>query len=105
MATAIPPVSSDSCFVLLSHDITEGKKENVKQEDVIKQLESKEDEEKIEALKKVIGLIVSGENCAKCLVPVIKFCLRSENHTIKKLLCMFVEDLWCNGSGVLGSGG
>lgn len=92
MAAASPLVpAADTCTLLLAYDYSESRREMIRQDDLIKQLESKEDEDKIEALKHVIGLVLNGQNCSKLLIPVIKFCLRSENHTIKKLLLIYWE--------------
>jgi coatomer subunit beta len=55
------------------------------------QLESKDDASKIEALKSIITFIAAGENMSRLLMSVIKFCLHSENHTVKKLLLLYWE--------------
>ena len=46
---------------------------------------------KIEALKKVIQLILAGEKMPSLLMMVIKFLMPLQDHTIKKLLLIFWE--------------
>jgi len=62
-----------------------------KLEELRTQLESKDDDVKAEALRQVIFGIMNGENFSKLLMSVIKYCLHSENHTIKRLLLFFWE--------------
>mmetsp|Transcript_30038 Transcript_30038/g.57860 ORF Transcript_30038/g.57860 Transcript_30038/m.57860 type:complete len:961 (-) Transcript_30038:133-3015(-) len=65
----------------------------VKVEDLMKQLESKKDEDKIEAMKSIITGIIHGEELGRLLMPIIKFCTQSNNHTLKKLLLIYWEIL------------
>ncbi len=58
-----------------------------------RKLESDDDSEKIQALKQIIHCIISGIDMTRLTMQVIKFCLRSNNHTIKKLLQIFWEVL------------
>jgi hypothetical protein len=91
MAAAAPSVVNDACTLLLSYDFLE-KRPSVTFNEVMKQIESKDDDEKIDTLKHIIGMLLSGDsNCGKLLIPVIKGCLRSENHMIKKLLLIYWE--------------
>lgn len=46
---------------------------------------------KIEALKKTIGIILSGEKIPGLLMIIIRFVLPLQDHTIKKLLLIFWE--------------
>jgi len=46
---------------------------------------------KIEALKKVIQLILNGEKVPSLLMIIIRFVMPSQDHTIKKLLLVFWE--------------
>ncbi|XP_018012329.1 coatomer subunit beta-like [Hyalella azteca] len=46
---------------------------------------------KIDALKKTIQLILSGEKLPGILMTVIRFVMPLEDHTIKKLLLVFWE--------------
>lgn len=76
-----------NCTLLLAHESDA----LPKMEDLKSKLESKDDNVKIEALKTIISHIVNGDNLNNLLMHVIKFCLHSENHTIKKLLLLFWE--------------
>lgn len=46
---------------------------------------------KIEALKKVISIILAGEKIPGLLMIIIRFVLPLQDHTIKKLLLIFWE--------------
>lgn len=46
---------------------------------------------KIDALKKTIHMILSGERLPGLLMTIIRFVLPLQNHTIKKLLLIFWE--------------
>lgn len=74
------------CTVLLSHDSP-----FIKESEFQEKLESKDDATKVDALKALISSLVNGEHYPKLLMSVIKFCLHSENHTIKKLLLLYWE--------------
>lgn len=56
-----------------------------------KALEDANVDVKIDALKKVILLILSGETAHQLLMPIIRFVLPSKDRTIKKLLLLFWE--------------
>lgn len=45
----------------------------------------------IETMKKVIKLLLNGERLPSLLMPIIRFVMPSQNHTIKKLLLIFWE--------------
>lgn len=45
----------------------------------------------IETMKKVIKLLLNGERLPGLLMPIIRFVMPSQNHTIKKLLLVFWE--------------
>ena len=74
------------CTVLLSYDSV-----LVKESDFQQQLESKDEAVKVDALKALIAALVNGEHYPKLLMSVIKFCLHSEHHLIKKLLLLYWE--------------
>ncbi|XP_071452661.1 coatomer subunit beta [Hetaerina americana] len=54
-------------------------------------LEKGDAKTKIEALKKTINMIVSGERLPGILMTIIRFVLPLQDHTIKKLLLIFWE--------------
>ncbi|CAK1551519.1 unnamed protein product [Leptosia nina] len=54
-------------------------------------LEKGDVKKKIEALKKTIGIILSGEKIPGLLMIIIRFVLPLQDHTIKKLLLIFWE--------------
>lgn len=64
----------------------------------MQQLESKKDDDKIEAMQAIINGIIQGEDLSSLVMPVIKFCTQSPNHTLKKLLLIYWEILDMYGS-------
>lgn len=55
------------------------------------ELESKVDDRKIEAVKQAILLMLNGEPMPQLLMPVIQYCIHTENHELKKLLMYYWE--------------
>ena len=56
-------------------------------------LEKGTEDEKIAALKKIIHCMISGMDMSRLTMQIIKFCLRSKSHEIKKLLQIYWEVL------------
>lgn len=56
-----------------------------------KALEDASIETKIDALKKTILLMLSGEPATQLIMPIIRFVLPSKDRTIKKLLLLYWE--------------
>lgn len=56
-----------------------------------KQLEEGSTEQKIEALKKTILLMLSGEPASQLLMTIIRFVLPSKDKIIKKLMLLYWE--------------
>lgn len=54
-------------------------------------LENGNDEQKIDALKRVVMYTLNGEQLNQVLMPIIRFVTPSRNHTIKKLLLLYWE--------------
>ena len=64
--------------------------------EISKKFESSEDRDKIEALKTCIVLMLNGEDVSHLLMTVIRFCITSENHQLKKLLQVYMfMNLFC----------
>jgi len=55
------------------------------------ELESTDMSRKIAALKKVIMLVLSGEDMPRILMTVIRYCITQEDHTLQKLLMLYWE--------------
>ena len=49
-------------------------------------LENKDEKVKIEGMKQLILLTINGQPMPKLLMGVIKYCLHTEHHIIKKLV-------------------
>lgn len=56
-----------------------------------KQLMGKDEREKINALKEIIGRTINGENLSSLMMVIIKYVLNSTNHEIKRLLLLYWE--------------
>src|SRR5271163_402579 len=54
-------------------------------------LENGTDEQKVDALKKVVMFTLNGEQLNQVLMPIIRFVTPSRDHTIKKLLLLYWE--------------
>jgi len=80
----------NNCTLLLHHSPASANAV-ASESDLAKQLESKDDDDKVSALKLLILYTLNGESFPKLLMCVIKFCLHSENHQIKKLLLVYWE--------------
>eukprot|EP00457_Paulinella_chromatophora_P001116 gb/GEZN01001118.1/.p1 GENE.gb/GEZN01001118.1/~~gb/GEZN01001118.1/.p1 ORF type:complete len:1003 (+),score=201.18 gb/GEZN01001118.1/:53-3061(+) len=63
----------------------------VSESDLAKRLESKNDDDKIKALKELILATLQGENFPRLRMHVIKYCINTRNKTLKKLLLNYWE--------------
>ena len=54
-------------------------------------LEKGSDKAKVEALKKLIVMMLNGDKFPSLLMVIIRFVMPSQDHTIKKLLLIFWE--------------
>lgn len=54
-------------------------------------LEGNDVEAKVEALKKAIMLLLNGETIPQLFITIIRYVLPSEDHTIQKLLLLYLE--------------
>ena len=75
------------CTILIHYDKGEPPQVN----EIRKQLEKGTTQDKIEALKNVILLMLNGENLSNLLMTVIRFAMPVDDHDIKKLLLLYWE--------------
>lgn len=54
-------------------------------------LEGNDDSAKIDAMKKAIMLLLNGETLPQLFITIIRYVLPSEDHTIQKLLLLYLE--------------
>jgi coatomer subunit beta len=87
MSSSAVVVAERPCSLLVHNNSSEVP--NVQQ--LRKQLEEGNVDTKIEALKKVITLLLNGESLPQLLMPIIRFVLPSKDRTIKKLLLLYWE--------------
>jgi len=80
-------MTEKACTVLIAFD--EGEPPQVNE--LRKHLEAGTIQEKIEALKRVILLMLNGENLSQLLMTIIRFVLPIDDHTLKKLLLLYFE--------------
>lgn len=62
-----------------------------KYEDLVSKLEGTDVLNKTDALKEIILSTISGQALPKLMMPVIKFCINTRDHVLKKLLLMYWE--------------
>lgn len=55
------------------------------------ELENSDIARKVAALKKVIMLVLGGEDMPRILMTVIRYCITQEDHTLQKLLMLYWE--------------
>ena len=53
-------------------------------------LETGSAEEKADAMKKVISLLLSGESMPQVFITIVRYVLPSEDHTVQKLLLLYM---------------
>lgn len=75
------------CTLLIHYDKGEPPQVN----EIKKQLENGSVNDKIEAMKNVILLMLNGENLSNLLMTIIRFVMPVDNHSIKKLLLLYWE--------------
>lgn len=80
-------VAEQPCYTLISTPDSDFPS----QDQLLKELETGDAKAKIEALKKVIYIILNGDKLPKILMTVVKFVLPLQDHNIKKLLLTFWE--------------
>ncbi|KAF8362322.1 copb-1 [Pristionchus pacificus] len=85
-----PKMSSaeQSCYTLI-HVPTDT--EFPSEQQLKEKLEKGDDKARVEALKKLILMCMNGEKVQNLIMFVIRFCLPSNDHTLKKLLLNFWE--------------
>lgn len=66
-------------------------KEQPTLQDLRKQLETGKDEQKIEAMKKILLIMLNGDPMPQLLMHVIRFVVPSKNKALKKLLLVYWE--------------
>lgn len=87
MATKVGETMEQNCTLLINQpDVPQ-----ISQADLMKDLESQVEEKKVAALKSVIIQMLRGEQLPKVLMTVIRFCITSESHELKKLLTLYWE--------------
>mmetsp|Transcript_19640 Transcript_19640/g.74319 ORF Transcript_19640/g.74319 Transcript_19640/m.74319 type:complete len:771 (-) Transcript_19640:11-2323(-) len=76
-----------NCTVLFDTE----KISSVQQEDIMKDLESADARLKANAIKQTILMMLSGEQLPRVLMSVIRYCINTEDHALKKLLMVYWE--------------
>lgn len=76
-----------NCTFLILND----KSGTIQQEEICKDLESADINNKIRGIKSAIMALLSGETMPRVLMTVIRFCITQDDHQIKKLLMMYWE--------------
>jgi len=79
---------SDSCFTLINGPDDQ---EPPSEQDLKKDLEQKKPEIKVEAMKKIIRMIMAGERFPNLVMTVIRYVMPTDHHMLKKLLLIYWE--------------
>jgi len=79
------------CTLLLNMNETKDRAQQI--ETIMEHLESGSDEEKRNALKLAILFLLNGEDLSKALMIVIRFCVTTKDHQLKKLLELYWESV------------
>ena len=88
--------SQDACWTLVASDSLGGSSSSTSADQPTMQelkssLEKGSDAVKIDAMKKLIGIMLNGDPCAQLIMHVIRFVLPSKNKMLKKLLMVYWE--------------
>ncbi|CAK9866541.1 unnamed protein product [Sphagnum jensenii] len=59
--------------------------------EIKEQLEGHDTERKIEAMKKAVMLLLNGETLPTLFITIVRYVLPSEDHTVQKLLLLYLE--------------
>ncbi|CAM9250196.1 unnamed protein product, partial [Heterosigma akashiwo] len=86
MAAAAP---DSYCTVLFSTE--KAISSNATQEGIMKDLESNDPKVKVSALKQAILMLLAGESLPRVLMHVIRFCINTEDHLLKKYMMLYWE--------------
>ena len=78
-----------SCYTLVSTQALDAA--NVQLKDIQAALEQNHEKPKIEAMKRIIAKIISGDPCPSVLMHVIRFVMPSKSKSLKKLLLIYWE--------------
>jgi len=76
-----------TCTVLISYDQNEPPQVS----ELKRTLETGSTPDKIEAMKRAILLLISGENLSQLLMTIIRFVMPVDDHQLKKLLLLYLE--------------
>eukprot|EP00730_Choanoeca_flexa_P018161 TRINITY_DN8814_c0_g1_i3.p1 TRINITY_DN8814_c0_g1~~TRINITY_DN8814_c0_g1_i3.p1 ORF type:complete len:961 (+),score=282.19 TRINITY_DN8814_c0_g1_i3:51-2933(+) len=76
------------CYTLINDEEADL---DLSSQDLRKQLESNKVDDKIDALKVAIQLMLNGEKLPSLLMTVIRYVMPCDDHTVKKLLLIFWE--------------
>jgi coatomer subunit beta len=77
-----------SCTVLFG---VNDKATTPSQDEICKDLETSDDKGKVKALKTVILAMLNGEKFPRVMMTIIRFCVNTECHELKKLLTIYWE--------------
>lgn len=61
--------------------------------EIKKELEGSDNSLKVEAMKKVINLMLAGEPLGQLFIPIVRYVLPSDDHALQKLLLLYMETI------------
>ena len=81
-----------NCTLLIHYDVKGGGASVAPTEDELRQeLESNDVKRKVQGLKSLILLLLNGHSLPKLLMTVIRYCVTTRDHELKKLLSLYWE--------------
>ena len=82
------------CWLLLaSEDAASGEPSRSEQTELQKELESNDVNRKIPAMRRLVKLVVNGVQLPNLVMTVIRYCVTTTNHQLKKLLLLYWESV------------
>lgn len=76
-----------SCSMIVHYDKPSS------QSEIKEALEGSDDEAKVVAMKKAVTMLLNGEPLPQLFITIVRYVLPSENHTIQKLLLLYLVRL------------
>ena len=79
-----------SVAVLLGFEMT---KQPTMGNEVREALENGSDDQKVDAMRKAVMMLLNGEPISNLFITIVRYVLPSEDHTVQKLLLLYLEIL------------
>ena len=81
------------CYLLLGSGEERASLSQREQQEIQKELESSNPANKVAAMKRVLKMLVNGVQMPNLVMTVIRYCMMTDNHELKKLLHLYWESV------------